>query len=97
MTVGKCKNCGGPLPLRHTKWCSKSCQMADNKPRNATYQKKVRPSAPPPIESKRRDARHDAEMHVLSRVGKLSDEFTNIERTLDDLGTNKRRGNGRGV
>lgn len=83
--IGKCLYCGEPLPRNCTKYCSRVCRHDASKAASKSgYQKKAKPSAPAPIEPKRRDARHEAEMHVLTRVGKLSDDFKEIERSLDD-------------
>ncbi len=90
--------CKNALGWGQVNYCSLNCRYPQRlaKPRKPDPRNKVKPSAPAisgftpdyiimddlEDEASTKDARRIAEMYVLTRVGKLSDEFVEIETKL---------------
>lgn len=97
MVIKLCPQCKKEIPDSCKVWCSHDCRIVYNKAhkRPNAYKPKGTPNdlgactrvrASTELgkrgEAKSENKKHYAEMYVLSKIGKLSDDFINIENKL---------------
>lgn len=93
MVLKLCPQCKKEIPDNCKVWCSHDCRIIYNKAhkRSNAYKPKGTPNSLGPTlmrgqttsaGSRSEDKKHYAELWVLSKVGRLSDDFINIENKL---------------